>query len=377
MRDKRYRYLSSNGIVLGPDGNIWIGLKEVPRDLHQAIMRVTPGGQRKIYDLHAVMGDSMSFAPGPDGNIWFVGAKNAIGRLSPNGKVRYFKVRAGDDLQAITQGPDGAMWSTSNFGENLGGGGEVIRITPAGRVKRFAIPSTASDITIGPDGNLWLGGSTAVQRLRADGTATQFPMQYPTWTDGQPSYPYDSAYRNAYSVTAGPLGDVLFTAGAPDPYDLWMDPASIGAVGADGQVAEWLFDHSEDFVITGGMKVGPDGRVWMSNYIPGLIALAPDQPVVQRAARPSIHTAKSSSGAVRTQLRCSGDPGKLCVGSVALTSHGQRLYRRTYALAPFNRLNVHARVAPWYAGQAATLTVTSKDPLSGRVRKVKRSLRLR
>lgn len=378
LRDKRYPYMSSNGITLGPDGNIWIGLAEVPRDLHQAIMRVTPNGHRKLYYLHAKALGRLSFAPGPDGAIWFVGAKNAVGRLTPSGKVRYFKVRDGDKLTAITQGPDGAMWATGSWlHEHLTGDGFAIRITPSGRVKQFEFPSDASDITVGPDGNLWLGGSGVIQRLTTKGTVTQFPMQYPNYTGGNPNYPIDSPHRNAYSVTAGPFGDLLFTAGLPNPRYSSMDLASTGVVGTDGKVTETLFDYAEDLVLSGGMKVGPDGRVWMSNYIPGLIALAPDQPVHQRAAKPSIHTVRSSSGAVRTQLRCAGDPGKLCVGTLTMTSHGQRLYRRTYALAPFNRLNVHARVASWQAGQAATLTMTSKDPLTRRVRKVKRSLRLR
>src|SRR5262249_19128163 len=61
---------------------------------------------------------------------------------------------------AVTTGPDGDLWFTENSGNRVG------RITPAGAVTEFPIPTASSQpfgITAGPDGNLWFtefpGGS--------------------------------------------------------------------------------------------------------------------------------------------------------------------------------------------------------------------------
>ena len=57
----------------------------------------------------------------------------------------------------ITNGPDGNLWFTDPAA------GKVGRITPAGQVTEFAVPSpdngpsrgAGSAITAGPDGNVW------------------------------------------------------------------------------------------------------------------------------------------------------------------------------------------------------------------------------
>jgi virginiamycin B lyase len=52
----------------------------------------------------------------------------------------------------ITAGPDGNLWFTEHSGNKIG------RITPAGVITEFPIPTRRSGpfgITAGPDGNLW------------------------------------------------------------------------------------------------------------------------------------------------------------------------------------------------------------------------------
>ena len=49
-------------------------------------------------------------------------------------------------------GPDGNLWFTEDAGNNIG------RITPAGEITEFPLPTPGSGpagITVGPDGNLW------------------------------------------------------------------------------------------------------------------------------------------------------------------------------------------------------------------------------
>ena len=53
----------------------------------------------------------------------------------------------------ITAGPDGNMWFTETLPNS-----KIGRITPAGVVAQFAVPTPQSSplgITTGPDGNLW------------------------------------------------------------------------------------------------------------------------------------------------------------------------------------------------------------------------------
>ena len=73
-------------------------------------------------------------------------------------------LRSSRSLQAasaparITTGPDGNLWFTETNGNNIG------RITTAGVVTEFPIPTVGSDpvgITVGPDGNLWFTEAVA------------------------------------------------------------------------------------------------------------------------------------------------------------------------------------------------------------------------
>jgi len=53
----------------------------------------------------------------------------------------------------ITAGPDGNLWFTANTPAD-----KIVRITTAGSVSEFAIPTSFSSpagITAGPDGKLW------------------------------------------------------------------------------------------------------------------------------------------------------------------------------------------------------------------------------
>ena len=71
---------------------------------------------------------------GPDGNVWFTeGGTNKIGRITPAGVITEFPVpTAGANPQYITTGPDGNLWFTENAAR-------VGRITPSGTVTEYAV----------------------------------------------------------------------------------------------------------------------------------------------------------------------------------------------------------------------------------------------
>lgn len=371
LGSKRYPLAMSSGIGLGPDGNIWAGASGVPSFAKSGVVRIESSGRRTFFNLHAYSEDRVSFAPGPDGNLWFVGLKNAVGRITQSGRVRYFKVRDGEYLTAITQGPDGAMWAVA--------ADTVIRISTTGKVNRyFGSPFAGNDITVGPDGSIWVSGCGVAYKITRDKTATSYPNAFPTLLINNPSGPAFERCRDLFSITPGPLRDILFTAGYfSSETGEFVGDSSFGAISESGSPNEKMLEGTPDTALHGGLRAGVDGRVWMSNDILGLLALVPDQPVVDRPPTPTIHAVTVSPRFLRTQLRCAGNPGKLCAGAVTVTVGLKTLLHRRYAIAPFNRLYVRSRIPAQYRGRRAKVTMRNKDSLTGRVTRVSRVVKLR
>src|SRR5579885_3094602 len=105
-----------------------------------------------------------SITAGPDGALWFTEFRgNKIGRITPAGRIQEFPLpttcanNQGCGRAGIEPGPDGNLWFTESSGNQVG------RITPAGRIQEFALPTTCNSsyrcgpagIASGPDGNLW------------------------------------------------------------------------------------------------------------------------------------------------------------------------------------------------------------------------------
>ncbi|MCA1683768.1 MAG: virginiamycin B lyase [Actinobacteria bacterium] len=136
----------------------------------------------------------------------------------------------------LTVGPDGNLWSPYYFA------GTIARITPAGTVNEFA-PAGANfigaRITTGGDGNLWLldSSSNSIDSLTPDGASlTKFPL----------------AGSNSLSdgITLGPDGNVWFTG-----------PSHIGRITPAGVVTQFTvrgLPYAFDIV------AGPDGNLWFT-----------------------------------------------------------------------------------------------------------------
>ena len=141
-------------------------------------------------------GNLSSITSGPDGNLWFIAWGHIIGRITPAGEITEFPIpSAGSAVTEITAGPDGNLWYT-DFGAN-----KIGRVTPAGAFTEFPLPSTLdrpNQIAAGPDGNLWFTTlSEHIGRITPAGEITAFPIP--------------SAF--AGGITGGPDGNVWFIAG--------------------------------------------------------------------------------------------------------------------------------------------------------------------
>jgi hypothetical protein len=97
---------------------------------------------------------------GADGSSWFTDnprssewspAIGTIGRITTDGYITTYALPnpINSDPGAIAAGPDGALWFTELVANKIG------RITTAGAMTEFNVPTPPGLITAGPDGALW------------------------------------------------------------------------------------------------------------------------------------------------------------------------------------------------------------------------------
>jgi virginiamycin B lyase len=177
-------------IAAGPDGALWFGFARPmsPVSGRMGIGRITTTGMISEFLLpvpsssgcHIMFG----ITAGPDGALWFTEPQdNRIGRITTTGEFTEFPLPPLPNpgvasYVGITMGPDGALWFANPFGNQ---NGQISRITTAGAVTEFRLPSASSGIpgiTAGPDGALWFTQSNGreIGRITTAGAVTKFPI---------------------------------------------------------------------------------------------------------------------------------------------------------------------------------------------------------
>ena len=152
---------------------------------------------------------------GPDGTLWFTDfGGNEIGRITPAGMITWFDMPSSARFPTdITAGPDGDLWFTLNSGQ-------IGRMTVQGAFTLFALPLWQDQfgrmnkeipwaITMGPDGNLWFSGVQGIGRITPKGSITEISTP-----------PLGSGIE----LTAGPDDAIWFT----DPPDNWIGRIRLG-----------------------------------------------------------------------------------------------------------------------------------------------------
>jgi virginiamycin B lyase len=179
---------------------------------------------------------------GPDGNLWFTEQVGKIGRITPAGVITEFSVpTANSGPDGITAGPDGNLWFTE------GEAGKIGRIATGGVITEFTIPTANSrpdSITTGPDGNLWFTetapAANRIGRITTAGVVTEFPIPS---ADAEPT-----------GITAGPDGALWFT-----------ELGGIGRITTSG-----TFSPTSPFLVSNGpvsIVTGPDGNLWFAEEL--------------------------------------------------------------------------------------------------------------
>lgn len=159
---------------------------------------------------------------------------------------------------AITNGPDGALWFAVQICGNTFCSDDVRktatvewigRITPAGAMTLFPLPSIYPDLTgvygmtAGSDGAIWFTHGTGIGRITAAGAVTQYAL------------PKHSPGLSPLSITAGPDGALWYTA-----------PGVVGRLRTNGAVSEYKMDQlGQSIVVPERIVAGPDGALWFAD----------------------------------------------------------------------------------------------------------------
>lgn len=203
-----------------------------------------------LFRTFPIRGGSQPFAieAGADGNFWFTLANSSeVARITPRGKIRYFRTPSLSNPAFITLGPDGNMW----FGE--GSTGKIGFVTPNGVIteRQFSFFGVSVGITTGPDGNIWFTDQTdhAVWRYNlSTGIFSEFKTPTPN------SYPGD--------ITTGSDGNMWFTEQAVGKF---------GRITPSGAITEFTGVDSPSSI-----ALGPDGNIWISSaFIPQIARVTP------------------------------------------------------------------------------------------------------
>jgi streptogramin lyase len=203
-------------------------------------------------------------AAGPDGNLWVsdIGNVRQVGKLTANGTFTGYPLAgtfgANPLPYAITAGPDGNIWFTVAR-RTLDGspdGGAIGRITPAGAMTAFPLPTaTGFDnayglfILTGPDGNIWFSEQTAnkIGKITPSGTITEYNIPTP--------------YSLPQGATSGPDGNLWFTE---------YFSGKIARITPQGSITEFRVPAPGNAVGPNFIATSPDGTLWFTE-IPNFI----------------------------------------------------------------------------------------------------------
>jgi streptogramin lyase len=223
------------GIVAGPDGNIWL----VEEDSSKVAQMDRNGNLLREIALPA--GSAPHGIVVADGKLWFTeGGTSKIGRMDVNGTLDEFAV--GSPPESIAVGPDGNLWFTEESANRIGKMDTIGRL-----LGEFPIPTSGGKpraITAGPcgDGNLWFTEQIGrVGRIDTTGRVTELANT--------------GIGSNLRGITRGPAGDCnLYVA------DRGQD--CIVKVNAAGQIASIFFLAIGSGPV--GVIAGPDVNLWFT-----------------------------------------------------------------------------------------------------------------
>ncbi len=195
-------------IAKGPDGNMWF------TDVNNnSIGNITPTGTVTEYLIPTASAYPTGIAAGSDGNLWFTeaGGVNSVGRITTGGTITEFP---GPFCGGpVVSGPDGNLYAA------VGGRG-VCKITTTGAITSF--PSGEAGgiaAVVGPDKQIWMTGCWSQPYL------CEFNPKTGVFSNAiQPNPTY-----NIFGITVGGDGDLWIGGGGAN--DIYVYEEKITTVG--------------------------------------------------------------------------------------------------------------------------------------------------
>jgi streptogramin lyase len=207
----------------GPEGNVWFTSPS-------GIGKITSGGTITEYST-ITSGIPEGITTGPDGNLWFTApSANKIGKSTTSGAMTAYSLPAGSEPSHITAGPDGNLWFTDSQSRKIG------KITTSGAITEYGPASTSPvGIVTGPDGKLWVAAYGKIDKITTSGAMTEYTL--PTGSD-------------VHSITAGPDGNLWYAN---------FGKSTIGKITTSGAVTEYALPAESG---PDAITVGPDRKLW-------------------------------------------------------------------------------------------------------------------
>jgi len=230
-------------IVAGDSGDFWFTEYNGTNDVGKRVGRITTSGVITEFPVDTVRPNAIAF--GPDGNVWFGGNGATISKMTTAGVVTDYTVPSDPSaITSITVGPDDNLWFTMNA--RTSGDATIGRITTSGVITQFTTGGIYTNgntkyITTGPDGNLWFTyGGFQIGRITPTGTVTNFTVNNTDLLG---------------DITTGPDGNLWFTNYSGD---------KVGRITTSGVITQYTVP------VKGGgpssIVTGPDGNLWFTMY---------------------------------------------------------------------------------------------------------------
>jgi uncharacterized protein (TIGR03437 family) len=244
---------SAYSVVAGPDGAMWL-TPNISSPNYQ-IGRLTTTGQFSEFALPAGYLPGGPIVTGPDGALWIQvfsatdnAADTAIARMTTSGISTQYVFDETDGIVDMTVGPDGAIWLAED--DRIG------RITTAGAYSHFSIGSYyPTGITAGADGNLWFPainaqGVSILGRITPAGVVTTYPFSG------------EVPYLAVKPIAAGPDGAIWFTIYA-------LSGSGLPAIGristSNGVISTYSIPDTSAYDLSeSSIAASPDGGLWFT-----------------------------------------------------------------------------------------------------------------
>jgi hypothetical protein len=234
------------------------------------------GGEPVSQAASSIHFDMPGITLGPDGNVWFVdGFRGHVGRITPAGKITLFTLPSSFQGLSLAAGPGKSVYVST-------GTGVLFRVTPDGRMSRLQVSSHLSTgkITAGPNGTLWFTYSTGLGELNAHLVYTQHTLPHsfatlhpssvavtrygtPWFSDNSRLVRFAGAHQlNVFTVssTGGNIGSVAV---GPDG-NLWFTvlPGQVGRSTPTGQMKLYTLPPKGSYPTD--ITSGPRGSLWVA-----------------------------------------------------------------------------------------------------------------